>query len=342
MSAHASPAARLEPLAAHPRVLFVIPGDGQGSSMIFVRRQAESVAGEGVDVQLFYLGSRTSPLMVLAEFRRFRRELARLKPDIVHAHYGTVTALFAALACGRIPLIITYRGSDLNPAPKSFGLGAKWRAAFGRLFSQIAALRARKIICVSRKLRDRLWWRRGIVTILPSGVDPEVFCPQSRALARARLGWSQTEKVAIFNAGRDALVKRQDLAESAARYARRVVPGLRLEILDGKVDPALLPALLNAADCLLLTSVWEGSPTIVQEALACELPIVSVEVGDIVERLKGVRDCTVASADASVLGLALAHIVEPPRRSNGRVKVGDFSSHRIALRLKEIYRELAG
>jgi glycosyltransferase involved in cell wall biosynthesis len=322
------------------KVLFVVPGDGQGSSMIFVRRQAQSVANEGVEVELFHLLSRTSPRHLLAEFRRFRSELARLRPAVIHAHFGTVTALFAALSCGFLPLVITYRGSDLNPAPNSYRWSAKMRAAIGRLFSQLAALRAQRIVCVSLQVRDRLWWRRGIVTVLPSGVDPEVFRPEPRARARQRLRWSDAEKVVLFNTGRDILVKRLDLAKAAVESARNSVPDLRLEVLDGSFEPALLPHLMNAADCLLVTSISEGSPTVVQEALACDLPIVSVEVGDVVERLRGVRDSTVALADPAVLGRALAHAVEPPRRSNGRLKIAEFSAQPIAHRLKEIYTEL--
>jgi teichuronic acid biosynthesis glycosyltransferase TuaC len=328
-------------LEESPRVLFVIPGDGQGSSMIFARRQAESVADQGVVTNLFYLGSRTSPRHVLSEFRRFRTELARLRPAIVHAHFGTVTALFAALASGFRPLVITYRGSDLNPAPAAYRWKSIVRAAFGCVFSQLAALRAQRIVCVSRELRDRLWWKRGAVTILPTGVDPEVFRPASRALARLRLGWSDQERVVLFNAGHDVQIKRLDLAVAAVERARQNVPALRLEILDGSVTPELIPEMMNAADCLLLTSISEGSPTVVQEALACNLPVVSVGVGDIVERFWGVRDSTIASPNATALGHALAHMVEPPRRSNGSLKVAEFSSSGIARRLKEIYTELA-
>jgi teichuronic acid biosynthesis glycosyltransferase TuaC len=95
------------------------------------------------------------------------------RPQVVHAHYGTVTALFAALGAGRIPLVITYRGSDLNRLPSARGM----RPAAALLLSQIAALRAARIVCVSRKLKARLWWRRVRVTVQPSGVDPQVFRP---------------------------------------------------------------------------------------------------------------------------------------------------------------------
>jgi glycosyltransferase involved in cell wall biosynthesis len=268
--------------------------------------------------------------------------VAKLRPTVIHAHFGTMTALFSAVAAGSLPLVITYRGSDLNRSPPSYRWQAKVRAALGRLFSQLAALRAQRIVCVSRQLRNRLWWRRGLVTILPTGVDPEVFRPEPRALARRRLGWSDAERVVLFNAGYDASVKRLDLAKAAVECARRDLTAVRLEILDGSVRPALIPDLMNAADCLLLTSVSEGSPTVVQEALACDLPVVSVEVGDVTERLRGVRDSTVSACDAAALGRALVKMLEPPRRSNGRSKIAEFSSRRIAADLTEIYRRLAG
>jgi len=327
-----------EPAAARSlRVLFVLPGDGQGSSMIFARRQAECLAAEDVEAPIFYLGSRTSPNRLLREMIRFRSEIARLRPDVVHAHFGTMTALFSALGCGMLPLVITYRGSDLNPPPASYGWKAKLRATCGRLFSQLASLRARRVICVSRRLSNHLWWRRGEVAILPSGVDADVFRPEPRLPARRRLGWSDAERVALFHAGRDPKVKRLDLALAAVGQARRKVPSLRLEILDGSVSPAMVPLLMNAADCLLLTSVSEGSPSVVQEALASNLPIVSVAVGDVEERLAGVEHSIIASPDAAVLGRALAGLVDPPRRSDGRKKLPQFCAQRLARELNNIY-----
>jgi glycosyltransferase involved in cell wall biosynthesis len=308
--------------------------------MVFVRRQAKSLIREGLEVHLFHLASRTSPRLVMAELRRFRSELARVRPAVVHAHFGTVTALFSALASGMLPLVITFRGSDLNSPPRSYRWQAKVRAACGCVFSQLAALRAQKIICVSGQLRNHLWWRSGVVTILPTGVDAEEFYPEPRAVARRRLGWSDLERVVLFNAGRDPQLKGLDMARAAVDRGRRALPELRLEILDGSVPPERLPELMNAADCLLLTSVSEGSPAVVQEALACDLPVVSVAVGDVAERLRGVRNSTVSVADDAVLGDALVSMVEPPRRSNGRLKIAEFSSRRIAEELKQIYIKL--
>jgi len=308
------------------RVLFVIPGDGRGSSMIFVRRQAEELRREGVDVRCFYLASRTSPRMLVRDFRRFRSELARFDPAVVHAHYGTVTALFAALASGGTPLIVTYLGSDLN------------LPGLGRWLSQFAALKASRVVCASQGLRDRLWWKRDRATVLPTGVDRELFRPERRGSARQHLKWPESERVVLFNAGYDPRIKRLDLAEQAVTIARKTLPNLRLEVMNGNVDPARVPDLMNASDCLLVASDLEGSPTVVQEALACGVPVVSVDVGDVAERLSGVTNTRVIARDAAAIARALVEITTVPLRTDGPARADDFSSRTIARRLRDLYR----
>ncbi len=323
------------------RVLFVIPGEAEGCSMIFARRQAECLIRQGVEVESFYLRSRTSLTALAREWSRFRRERNRFRPEVIHAHFGTVTGGFAALGAGwgggRVPLIVTYRGGDLNACGGA--LRERVRAAAGRLLSQLTALAATRIVCVSRALRERLWWRRKRVTVLASGVDPEVFMPEPRNQARLRLGWPLDQPVVLFNAANDARVKRADLAVAGIQVARRTVPGLRLQMLDGNVPPERVPEQMNAADCLLVASDAEGSPTVVQEALACGLPIVSVDVGDVAERLFGVSHTRVVGRDAEAIGRALAELLVPPRRTNGRTRIADFSADTIAARLREVYGE---
>ncbi len=306
--------------------------------MIFARRQLNAVRACGLDVDVFYLKSRTSPRIIVREFLRFRKELRNRRPQIVHAHYGTVTALFSSFAAWGLPLVITFRGGDLNPT--NGGIVERVRGWLGRWMSQAAALTAETIVCVSAQLRERLWWRRQRAIVLPSGVDADVFYPLLREKARRKLGWSD-DPVILFNASYNPGIKRVDLAKAAVLLARQNIPEMRLEILNGGCPPEMVPTYMNAADCLLVTSDHEGSPTVVQEALACNLPVVSVDVGDVAERLRNVRRTCIVDRDPQALADALVDMCARRERSDGRRKIQEFSSQGVASQLCKIYQSLA-
>jgi glycosyltransferase involved in cell wall biosynthesis len=316
-----------------PRVVFVIPGDGlDPNSMVFAKRQVASLLESGVHGTVFYLKSRVSPVGLVRDFVAFRSLLARERPTIVHAHNGTMTAFFCAVSTLR-PLVVTYRGSDLNR-------GRGIRAALGNVLSQLAALRASRIVCVSERLRERLLWRRDRVEVIPSGIDRSVFHPKPICEVRATLGWPMDEPIVVFNASRHPEVKDVPLALASVEASRREVPGIRLVTLDGNRSEGEVSDMLNAADCLLLTSPNEGSPNIVKEALACCLPVVSVDVGDVAQRLRGVTHSCVVERDPRRLGEALAGVLKTRSRSNGADMIDDISAESVTRRLRAIYDEI--
>jgi glycosyltransferase involved in cell wall biosynthesis len=113
---------------------------------------------------------------------------------------------------------------------------------------------------------------------------------------------------------------------------------MRFVVLHGDVAPEIIPIMMNAADCLLLTSDSEGSPTVVQEALACSLPVVSVDVGDVRQRLEGVCPSRIVDRNPEDLGKALAEILICGRRSNGSSRVRDVSCSAVAEQTIRVYR----
>ncbi len=314
------------------RVLAVIPEGFSNASMVFVNRQISSLREGGTVCEAFLLASRTSPWVLAKEWRRLRAMIHSFRPDVVHAHYGTVTALFTTLSTA-LPVVVTFRGSDLNPNRSDLRL----RQAVSRLFSQLAALRAIQIICVSDQLKSKLWWRRDKIKVIPDGVDTKLFFPRSQKAVRMELGWDADEKIVLFNAGTTPVIKRFDLAQAAIEQAMRICGNIRFIVLDGNVQPDRIPAMMNAADCLLLTSDWEGSPNVVKEAIACNLPVVTVDVGDVRERLAGVVPSRIVSRDPGEIGSAVAELLRLAQRSNGCTHIRSLSCVEISDQIASVY-----
>jgi teichuronic acid biosynthesis glycosyltransferase TuaC len=303
--------------------------------MPFVRREADALRAAGHDVQIFGFDN-TSYARFIAEVSLLRRVVRTLRPDLVHAQFGKFSALLAALSGW--PFVITFRGTDINHNTKYSWL----RSALGLAASQVAAFLARGIVCVSREIQGKVWacrWRPSIV--VPTGVDLQLFRPMDRGAARKRLGYRPDECVVLFNAGKNPAVKDPDLAAAATVHARTLLPQLRFVVLDGTAPPGDMPLYMNAADVLLVTSRTEGSPTVVQEAMACNLPVVSVDVGDVRERLEGITACRVVhSRSPADLGNALAAVLEQGKRSDGRLQAQSLGIDAIGARVAQFYRQV--
>lgn len=294
------------------RVLSVIPGTGTGAEMIFARRQAKSFDDLGHNISIYYLSERNSLLGVLRSMRGLRQRIKDFSPDVVHSHYGTITG-FISVCASSVPVVITFRGSDLNPVPS----GGFLRTFFGHFLSHLSAFFAAGIICVSAELKQRLIFGRSRSVVMPTGVDANKFKPLPQSECRSKLGWAPEVPVVLFNAGKSPKVKRLDLAEMSIAEAKKLLPEIHFIVMRGDVPPDEIPFYLNAADALLITSDYEGSPTILQEAIATGLPVVSVDVGDVVERLSEVSPSRVVARNPADLARALIEILRLKSRSNG-------------------------
>ena len=314
------------------RILFVAPRARDGSHMPYVRREADALRAAGHEVELFGFDN-ASYWRFPGELSRLRAAVRGMRPDLVHAQFGKFNALLAAL--GGAPFVVTFRGTDINRNPRYSAA----RAMLGVAASQLAACFARGIVCVSREIRAKVWacrWRPSLV--VPTGVDLKVFRPAERAAARARLGYGLQERIVLFNAGRNPAVKDPKLAAAAVARAGALVGDIRFVVLDGTAKPDDVPVYMNAADALVVTSLTEGSPTVVQEAMACNLPVVSVDVGDVRERLEGVAACeVVASRDPAEIGAALARVLRSAKRSDGHAHAAALGVESIAARLGDFY-----
>lgn len=300
--------------------------------MSFSIRQTDIMESMGISPSRIFLYAGPSPKQLLANFFALREAIRKHEPDIIHVHYGTTTAWLVTMST-MLPVVVTFHGSDLNPSPGQ----SWWKGMTGRFLSHWAASRARAIICVSNKLRERLLFGKQRARVIPMGYDSDRFFQMEKKVARHRLGWMHSDPVLLFNGGSNRTVKRGDLALAAYETAKLTIPNLQYVILSGEIDMDQIPYYMNASDVLILTSAYEGSPTVIKEAMACGLPIVSVDVGDVRERLMNVSPSLIANRNPDDLGRAVCKLITKGERSNGPdIASAEVSDVVVASRVLEV------
>jgi glycosyltransferase involved in cell wall biosynthesis len=306
---------------------------------IFVKRQVDSLRSLGVRCDVLYIrGYRTSAAYLLAAARFLLANVVwRGRYRLVHAHAGE-TAL-AARFLVTTPLVVSYCGDDVLGDPRDDGTITRASRVRAAVIRGHAAL-SRATITKSHEMHERLpSWVRRSNTVLPNGVDNTLFVEHDRADVRRRLGWDDSEHVALFAATKpDTPRKRRWLAEAAcAAASREIGRAIRLHVA-GLTPPDEMPHLMSAADCLLHTAALEGSPNVVKEALMCNLPVVATPSGDIPRLLEGVTPSYLCPSQVDKLAAALVDIFNAPRRSNGRARLEPvLSASAVACRLLDTY-----
>jgi teichuronic acid biosynthesis glycosyltransferase TuaC len=326
------------------RVLFVTnmwPDNERPWYGSFVHSQARSLTGIGVEVDVVAIrGYARKSAYLTAAGGMARRNLDR-RYDVIHAHYGH-SAVVARLDVRR-PLVISYCGDDLlgTPSPAQPSRMTPRSHLLAKAFAQVARFAGATITKSEQMMLALPKSARARNHVIPNGVDLEMFKRVDRARARRRLGWDPDETVVLFVGNPAIARKNHGLAERAVRLASTRSPSLRLRVAKG-VSPDQMPIWMSAADVLVHPSWSEGSPNVVKEAMACELPIVATPAGDVRERLRGVAGCHVLPADDRAFADALLEAVRHHPCPAARQAVADLSLARVAQRINGVYESVTG
>ncbi|MFC6755521.1 glycosyltransferase [Halomicroarcula sp. GCM10025894] len=241
--------------------------------------------------------------------------------DLVHANYGLTAPM--AIAQPRLPVVLSLWGSDLM-------------GQYGPVTKRIAPL-CDAVVVMSEGMADVYG---GDCRVIPHGVDLDMFEPMDRDAAREEVGWPTDERIILFPYPPKREVKNHPRARAIVdRVAARLDLPVSLRTATD-IPHERMSYYLNAADALLLTSHREGSPNTVKEALACNLPVVATDVGDVARRLDGVEPSTV-SDDNDELVAGLVEILRSGERSNGREHAAEIGVERMGARLLSVYESVA-
>ncbi len=294
----------------------------------FIVRQVKFLRQQGIDLDVFHVDGRKNPAQYFRAWQQVRRMVDAY--DLIHAQWAQ--AALSSLP-RRLPLVVTFRGSDVEGIKDD----RQRQTASGWLLQNIARTVARvadETILVAARLARLLPQRE--YHVIPSGLDLDLFRPAPRDEARAQLGLPLDRRLILFAASPKNPVKRFALAQAAVA---KLDPRYRAELIVASgVAPEKMPLYMNACDALLLTSAHEGSPNVVKEALACNLPVVSADVGDVAERIARIDGCALCeSDDPHVFSNALSRVLDRGLRVDGCAAVRDLNESLLTKKVIAVY-----
>ena len=307
------------------KILFVSSGNKKYEDSPIVRNQAESLRVSGIDVDHFYITGKGLSGYVRNIFK-LRKYLKRNRYDLIHAHYS-LSGIVAFLS-SRLPIVTSLMGSDVH----SKGI-MKILIIFFTRFWQIVIVKSEGMKLL-KCLHD--------THVIPNGIDLNFFKPMSKKEALKKVGFNNNKRNIIFIGNPNRREKNFQLASDAFELLED--SNLELNVVSG-VQFKDIPYYYYAADLLLLTSLWEGSPNVIKEAMACNCQIVTTDVGDVRWIIGDTKGCFITSFNPKdVAGkiksaLDFAEKKGSPTGRN-RIKELNLDSESIAKKLIDIYESV--
>ncbi len=301
---------------------------GYGS---FVKAQMESLHPLGVEWDVLFIDGRRSKWDYLRAVGELRRKLRSCSYDLIHAHFGS--SGWVARLQGRVPVVVSFMGDDVLGRFTRTGRITLY-GRFLRLTSSVLARLVSSVIVKSLEMRAQL--RLDRAHVIPNGVDLGIFRPMDREEARRALGLPLPTRYILFPYNPQEVRKRYDLIVAAAGLARRDIPELEILHVRG-VPQERMPLYMNAADVLVLASMAEGSPNTVKEAMAVNLPIITVDVGDTVDLIGPTEGCYLVPRDAEAIAAKIVEVCRRGTRTRGREWIARLSMDKVAREIVEVY-----
>ena len=301
------------------KVLIVASGNSTIISP-FVKEQGDSLKEIGLEIDYFLIKGK-GITGYLKNYFNLIRLIKTNTYDIIHAHYG-LSGLLATFQ-SHVPVIITFHGSDVNLNRTNFYL------------SFVASRLSDANIFVHKSLSKKLSLSSNQTEIIPCGVNLNLFKPIDKLASRDRLGLDHNYYYVLFSSSFNNKIKNASLAKLALSNFENII---LLEMKGYSREEVHL--LMNAVDILIVTSHSETGPLVVKEALACNCPIISTDVGDVKELVNSTRNCYIVEYDAKHIEQRIRDILSSNKKSDGRAAVKHLSLEKVAKDVYSIYKRV--
>ena len=303
------------------KVLFVFRGYGITKENSVVDFQRNTIINDTCSIDSFPIPN-GGIWGYLQSFFKLRSHTRKNSYDIIHAHYS-FSGYISVLATNR-PVICSLMGSDVL---RLGTLGKIIVRFFSMYIWHTTIVKSKEML----KLVNNAFY-------LPNGVEINNFRELDRNTCIERVGFSSSNVNIIFVAQNpQSYIKNHTLAEKSVKCLNdsRVV----LHTISN-ISFDTLPYYYNAADLLLLTSISEGSPNVIKEAMACNCPIVSTDVGDVRFIVGDTEGCFISHSNEYNLAEGIKEVLSKGKRTKGRDRIIQLrlDADGIASKLRDLYQ----
>lgn len=324
------------------KILFVGSSNKYKEGSPIMRNQGASLEKKGVSVDYFLIFGKGFT-GYLRNIYRLRKFLKVNDYDIIHAHYG-LSGIISLFSLKGQKLVVSFMGDDILGSVSSKGERKYASVCMSYLNIHLFARFYDAVIVKSSEMLNKAGRKKNFI-LIPNGVNMELFRPMDQNECRRSLSWAEDQVHILFPSDPARGEKNYGLAVEAVGK----IKGKRTVNLHNLKDTShdQVPVIMNASDVVILTSLHEGSPNVVKEALACNRPVVAVETGDTGNLLKNTKGCYLASYQPTDF---YEKIVEALRFSDsgqptsGRMRLQEMglSSTAVAERLISVYNMAMG
>jgi glycosyltransferase involved in cell wall biosynthesis len=314
-----------------------LPSEDRPYFQPFIKSQLDSLSKQGIEIELLDIKGNESLLNYLKAIKRIKDIISKKRIDLIHAHYG-LCAIPIILSKVKIPTLLSLMGSDLLGSADKEG-NLTFRGKIDRYISKYALKRVDYIIVKSQEMKNHIRKNDNVI-VIPNGINFNTFKPENQEIVRKRMKIHRDDFVALFLGSPEEHRKNYLLANQAIKvYHEQYKHQIKL-INPFGIKQEKVVDFMNSSDVLIMTSFWEGSPNVIKEAMACNLPIISVDVGDVKEIISNTFNCYLVEYSAGEIAKHLNYIFENRQRSNGRTRIEHLRDDIVASRIIDLYNEV--
>jgi hypothetical protein len=310
------------------KVLFIVTELDHPLKMnSFIYAQGESLRQMGIDVTYLFLTGR-GPLKYFLGIFKINQEVKKQKYDLIHGHFSFNS--YVASFQKQVPIVASFLGSDiLRPNKGLFGILNAHVTKRVKSSAKYFIYKTKEMAKVNRM---------DPFSIIPNGVNLEIFKIVDKTVARKKIGLDPCKKYVLFASDPARDEKNFPLVEKAMTH----IQDKTVELLIVKnVDQDRLNLYYNACDVLVVSSLREGSINTVKEALAVNLPVVAVDVGDIRQHSRHVGNVVISTRDSSDFAKDVLKVLSCEEKYNSRDYIEtNLSVGSIAEKISNIYNRV--